>query len=241
MRKYSEYKVYIYTLSDIDDEVRYVGKTNNIKRRYRQHIRESKNGNTYKCFWIRSMDKLPIVKIIHECNVDNCDYWEKHYISIYEKLNFKLTNLTEGGDGISWNKLKDEVKLRMSKNRIGEKNGFYGKHHSEESKLIMSKEKVNIYNGNKNPMYNKHHSKETRLIMSAKKNGKYEGINNPRAKKLYQYSLNNELIKVWNTAKECADIHGMSRGNLSNSAKHNTNKDNNLSYKIVYGYIFKFN
>ena len=44
----------------------------------------------------------------------------------------------------------------------GKDTSFYGKHHSEETKLKMSKSKQGIYNGNKNPMYGKHHSEKTK-------------------------------------------------------------------------------
>ena len=97
--------------------------------------------------------------------------------------------------------------------------------------------------GCKNPMYGKHHEKNAKEKMSNKKVGIYDGINNPRARKLYQYDRNNNLIKIWNFAKECAELYGMSRGNVSFTAKCNTNIDINeisIPYKVVYGFIFKF-
>lgn len=47
-------------------------------------------------------------------------------------------------------------------NSSGKNNSFYGKHHSNESKVKMSKSKEGIHNGSKNPMYGKHHTEETK-------------------------------------------------------------------------------
>jgi hypothetical protein len=49
-----------------------------------------------------------------------------------------------------------------------------------------------------------------------------------------------ELIKIWNTAKECFDFYGMSRGNLSSATKYNSDKDEKSPIK-QFMYIFKFN
>ena len=47
-------------------------------------------------------------------------------------------------------------KLREKCGLSGELNGMYGKHHSEESRKKMSKSRQNMYNGSKNPAYGKH-------------------------------------------------------------------------------------
>lgn len=51
----------------------------------------------------------------------------------------------------------EEIKMKISKyakNRTGEKNSFYGKHHSEETKEILRKKRVGKYHGSQNiPFY----------------------------------------------------------------------------------------
>jgi excinuclease UvrABC nuclease subunit len=58
---------YIYTLSDpINNEVRYVGKSDNIEKRYKKHITEYRN-RTHKEQWIKGLKDLgyfPILEII---------------------------------------------------------------------------------------------------------------------------------------------------------------------------------
>jgi len=65
-------------------------------------------------------------------------------------------------------------KQRMSDARKGEKNGFFGKHHTEETRKRISEEMTGKMGGDKNPMYGihlkgeqcgfygKHHTEETK-------------------------------------------------------------------------------
>ena len=71
-----------------------------------------------------------------------------------------------------------------------------------------------------------------------KKIGLYDGVNNPRAKELFQYDKDLNLIKKWTFAKDCCDFYNISRGNVSASAKINSHRHDNLI--IRYGYIFSF-
>lgn len=110
-------KIYIYTLSDPETkEIRYVGKTNNLKSRYNNHI--SHNIKTHCCNWIKSLKKrnlLPIMEVIEKANDDNWVEREQFWISQFNNL----TNQTIGGEGLCGIKASDETKELMSKNRIG--------------------------------------------------------------------------------------------------------------------------
>ena len=89
---------YIYTLSDPNtNEIRYVGKTINIKRRYKQHLYD-KRQTSHKHSWILSLKKVglkPKMIIIEECNNDNWEEREIYWISKYDNL----TNNKLGGNG----------------------------------------------------------------------------------------------------------------------------------------------
>ncbi len=230
-------EVYIYVLS-YNDDIRYVGRTFNVNKRLRQHINESNKNNTHKSNWIRKVKSINI-EIIDVCNEDNYSFWEQHYISLYRSWGFNLLNMTIGGEGVSGYKYTEEGKLKRSIRMLGSKNHFYGKNHTLETIEILS----NIdRSGEKNSMYGKKHKEISKKIMSNKKVGVYDGINNPRAKKLYQYDLDNNLIKCWDFAKECADFYNISRGNISTFSKSNTNVDLNSKgkYRILSGFIFKY-
>lgn len=73
-------------------------------------------------------------------------------------------------------KCTDETKLNMSKSRLGNKNGFFGKKHTEE---FMEK----------------------------------------RRKKIIQLSLDNEVIKIWNSITEASEHLGLFVGNINKVLK----------------------
>lgn len=158
-------KVYIYSLDEPKTgEPRYVGKTVNPGKRLYGHIRYSeKNNKTYKDCWIRKLCRegsAPVLTIVDEVENSSSNFWEQHYISLYKSWGFKLTNLTDGGDGGNtmlgvkqsietikkrnqarrnngkpW--ISEECKIKMRENASGNQN-MKNKHHSEESKRQMS-------------------------------------------------------------------------------------------------------
>jgi|ERR1035437_98977 group I intron endonuclease len=134
----------IYTLSDPDTNlVRYVGVSENVDRRFKEHMTEKRH-NTYRLNWINKLkrsNKEPIMEIIEDNLTMNAAFeLEIHYIKLFKSLGAKLTNLTIGGEAPMMNKKHtDLTKEKMSEDRTGEKNSFFGKTHTEESRSKMSK------------------------------------------------------------------------------------------------------
>jgi hypothetical protein len=95
--------VFIYALSDPrNNQIRYIGKSNNPKDRYKNHFNSARDKNTHKRNWINSLRKdryRPELIIIDEVPVDSWQYWEKFYISLFKTWGFSLVNYTSGGDG----------------------------------------------------------------------------------------------------------------------------------------------
>ena len=60
----------------------------------------------------------------------------------------------------------------MSKMFSGDKNPFYGKHHSEETKMLISQKLKGKFIGQNHPFYGKHHSEENLIKMSKNRKGK---------------------------------------------------------------------
>ncbi len=70
-------------------------------------------------------------------------------------------------------KASPEAIKSSSECRIGEKNHFWNKHHTEETKQIISEKlKIAYSNPENHPMWDKHHSEETKQKMSTSKIGK---------------------------------------------------------------------
>jgi group I intron endonuclease len=76
-------------------------------------------------------------------------------------------------------KASEETKQKMSEAHQGEDNPMFGKNHSEETLVKMSKAKEGKYDGENNPFFGKIHSEETRKLLSEKNIGLQAGENNP--------------------------------------------------------------
>lgn len=124
---------FIYALADpITDEVRYVGKADNVKERYASHIRETKSGkHSYKCNWIQQLldsEQMPKLIVLEEVSQDEWKKAEIYYIAEFKKLGHNLTNIAKGGEGFETGYVQDQLfqmkkflgkrynKLKKSKN-----------------------------------------------------------------------------------------------------------------------------
>ena len=94
--------IIIYTLIDPrDNQVRYVGKTNNLKQRLSSHIYRAKSGvNSPIHCWIRKLLDLnlkPSISIQEICNKDNWEEKERYWIEYYRGKYENITNISDGG------------------------------------------------------------------------------------------------------------------------------------------------
>ena len=108
--------IYIYTLSHpVTNEVRYVGKTINIKRRLKQHLHDKRS--SHKASWVKSLksDGLkPIMTILEICT-DNWQEREIFWISQYDNL----TNIKQGGGVDYVRTTSEETKEKIRQANIG--------------------------------------------------------------------------------------------------------------------------
>ena len=116
--------IYIYTLSHpITNEVRYVGKTINVKRRFKQHLYDKRH--SHKASWVKSLKSeglKPIMTIVETCT-NNWQEREIYWISQYDNL----TNFKQGG-GVDYERTTSEG----TREKIRQAN--LGKTLSEETK-----------------------------------------------------------------------------------------------------------
>lgn len=157
-----------------------------------------------------------IKEIIETCeNIDKLNEREKYWITELNSTNKEIGyNVTFGGQS-GWMlglKHTEDTKLNYSISRkgklISEKNGMYGKKHTDESKKKMSNPKF----GQDNGMYGKKHSEETKKKMSeiAKKRKR-----SPTSKKVVVGDL------IFNSASEAALYFNISVGAASYRCRNN--------------------
>lgn len=130
------YGVVYYIVNTINGKM-YVGQTiYSLKKRFYEH---------------EHCKKYPIGKAIRKYGKENfrcgiikscmskaeMDKWEKFFIIA---LNTKSNgyNQTDGGEGVVGFKASPETCAKMSANRTGDKNGFFGKHHTKKSCVTLS-------------------------------------------------------------------------------------------------------
>ncbi len=114
--------IVIYTLScPLTGEVRYVGKTNNPKIRFKNHCEERWRKNR-KSNWIKSLRSRslkPVMEIIEECPEDSWEDSERFWISYLNFLGCNLTNSNSGGDGATL--ISEETRRRLSEAHAGKR------------------------------------------------------------------------------------------------------------------------
>lgn len=141
--------VKIYILLDENQQIKYVGKTNqSLDKRLIQHLFEGRNNNkTKKERWINSLlkkEKVPTIDLIDEVHVDEWSFWEKYWISQVRSWGFNLTNGTKGGDEGGYmlgHNHTNESKKKMSetkKGKIPSNIGLINEYVSKKKKEVIS-------------------------------------------------------------------------------------------------------
>jgi len=162
---------YTYSHCKPDGSIFYIGKGMGDR------AFSKKNRNIH---WHRTVAKYGYeVKILANWDSEEQAFdHEKLLISCFKDMKIKLVNLTNGGDGSSGYKWTNEQKANIKAN--GEKNGMYGKHHSEQTKLkiaekskgrIISKEtKSKISEKLKKRVFSQTHLEKLKLASIGNKN-----------------------------------------------------------------------
>jgi group I intron endonuclease len=126
--------IYIYTLSHpITNEVRYVGKTINVLRRFKQHLHDKRN--SHKASWVKSLKSeglKPIMTILETCT-DNWQEREIFWISQYDNL----TNHSLGGGVDYIRTTTEETKEKLRQANIGKEKSK--EHKAKISQSILKK------------------------------------------------------------------------------------------------------
>jgi len=195
----------IYVLIDpITNLVRYVGKTDDIKIRLKEHIRKAKYSKTHKNNWINSLLNKglnPIIETIDKIPNNEASFWEIYWIEQFKAWGFNLTNIAIGGLG---GNLGSEVNKKISESKKGFK-------HSEETK-----------NSLRNFRLGKKHNEETIKMFSDTR----KGINNPmwgkkrtesskKYTKIIQLDINNNFLKEWQGVTIVANELKISRQSIT--------------------------
>lgn len=229
---------YIYKITNKINEKSYIGKTNNIKRRWGEH--KGGKGNTailnkaIKKYGIDNFD----FSIVEEKEFDSIDalnqglsQMEIDYIAKYNTYK-RGYNATIGGEGASGHHVSDELKqlyreqalerYKSEEERLKCGDGMRGKHHTKEvrekiKKALLNRDPV-IYEKIAVKMKGKHRDHEMIMKAAAK-----------RKKAILQYDKFGNFLKEYNGIMEAgynttANISACCKGKIGSA----------------YGYIWRF-
>lgn len=97
---------FIYTLTDPRTKlIRYIGKANNLKERFKAHKNPCHNITSYKRNWINQLRELglePIINIIDIVPIEEWQFWEQYWYWQLRSWGFSLVNHTTCGDGLTF-------------------------------------------------------------------------------------------------------------------------------------------
>ena len=163
---------------------------------------------------------------------------EMERIDQLKKLGIKLTNATNGGEGITGYRHTKEAKEKIGKyvsTRVGANNPNYGKKQSAET-IAKRVEKMT---GELHPMHGKKHSNEIKLKISKNRKGKLVGLDNPFFGKTHTKETKTKISEARKGRKASDETKAkMSESALALAYKHKNAKSiicitNNTNYKTI--------
>ena len=95
-------EIYIYILKNPNtNEIRYVGQTNDLKRRLNKHVTNSRSlkDNRHVSNWIRSLNTVPVMDVVETCDYSVRNEREQYWIDYYKSQGCDLCNSSKGGAG----------------------------------------------------------------------------------------------------------------------------------------------
>lgn len=232
-------KTYIYILQEPDDNsVRYVGKSNNPKRRLQAHLSNKDKNNSYVNNWIKSLKAKgikPIMSIIDETE-DDWQSLEMYWIEQFKVWGFNLTNCTKGGEGAygagHWNNVSVSAYTRDGKFiksfESQKKCAEYFKTSQANVKMCVNGKNILLLK-----KYQIKFGENSNDIQPAPSYKKYEWRNKPKTHWLSKPIKCNEDNIEFSSATEAAKYYGIlktSINNILNGKSKQTRNKKSFSY-----------
>lgn len=199
-----------------------------------------KNGHGYKkgnpYFWNAickyGWENFYHIVLFKDLSKELANIIESELVKIYNTTDKKYGyNLMNGGNS---NRHTEYTKRKIKENHAdvsGDKNPFYGKHHTKET-INKIKNKLNgKFVKEKSPVYKRKHTPEAIEKMSGERPS-VKGENNPRARKINQYDLDRNFIRSYWGCMEVKELYGYDNSAIAKCCKG--------IVKTSYGYIWRY-
>lgn len=249
----------IYLLIDPrNNDVRYVGKANNVSQRYQAHLNRARKHQIHKKNWVESLKReglKPIIEVIDVVPINEWIFWETYWISQMKAWGFDLINYTLGGDGCTFGNQTSFKKGQGGKKVVGY-NSNYEKVYEFDSmrqaeEFLKTRSMWGVLIGKRKTCkglswfyedeikqlveYEIKKLVKTKFVKEKTKpnSGTFikgqKGLNN---KKVNMYDLNWNYIKTFESAKKAGEFVGVTGGAIQFAClKSKTNKSKNYKWK----------
>jgi group I intron endonuclease len=181
----------------------YVGSSKNIYGRFKEHkwyLDNKRHVNeNLQTAWDKFGEHNFTFEVLEQCEIVDLlikeDYWINHYSSNNEKFGYNIYC----ADRHKSRPIKS--RLKISNAQIGIKNHMYGKKFSQERRNKISVK----YSGTGNPFYGKHHKESTKRILSeiGKKLNQGTGNGNSKLSKEIVFEIYDKLINGLSVKNTC--------------------------------------
>lgn len=152
---------FIYALCEPGTRtVRYIGKSDNPKKRFLGHLHSTVKEKTPLGEWLRT-GIVPSLIILREVPLKDWELAEERYIRLARGCKMNLLNVCDGGEGVT---LTPEIRQKMSAAQKGKKKAPFTKAH----RAAMSAAHL----GDKHGMFGNNHTYEARESISTAQRGK---------------------------------------------------------------------
>lgn len=141
-------KISIYVIKNLVNGMRYVGITKNLEGRWRDHCRKKSVSLLQRAINKYGIDAFEFNHIADAFTWDDACSLERMLIKEFNSRSPNGYNATDGGDGGFGYKFDEEEKRARSNRmktdanpmlgKLGEKNHFFGKNHSESARAKMA-------------------------------------------------------------------------------------------------------
>lgn len=245
----------IYKITNTINNKCYIGQSADLFKRIKRHVKTLTNGTNRNEHLQNAYNKYGTgnftIEIIEECTKECLDereiFWIDYYKSYDPQYGYNKTKGGTGGNGyleIANKKRKEEIKIKLSEGKKGEKNPIYNTHcytngivikYIKDSDIasyeangwykgvpnyIREKERI-VNSGENNGFYGKKHSDKTKQILSERMKGE---SNYNYGKIIYHKDDKHKYINVEEIPYY--ESLGWTKG-MSENARHKISQNNN--------------
>ena len=191
---------YIYQIENLVTGIKYYGRTNNPQRRKTTHFRELEQNKHINSKLQNAFNKYGkenfVFTILEEIEDEGKVFEREEYYLNLEEEKYNISKSSRSpGNYIHY----------------GSNNGFYGKHHSEETKSKIGSKASIRCRGEGNPFYGKKHTEETKRLIAEKARETFKGVPKTEEWKKKKRACSPKNIPIVIDGKEYISINEAAR------------------------------